>query len=305
LEANNRSTVLVVDDMVANIEILNGILNPDFEVLFATNGPDCLELARAQSPDIILLDVVMPEMDGYQVCALLKSEEKTQDIPVIFVTGMDQESDESKGLNIGGVDYITKPVRPSIVRARIRNHLELKRCRDRLMNLSNIDGLTGIANRRRFDEVFEREWLRARRNQSSISLVLMDIDHFKGYNDRYGHLYGDECLRKIARGIAENAQRPADLLARYGGEEFAVLLPETQEKGAISVAESIQAKVKSLAITYEDSPVSDRVTLSIGVAALIPNDSCSRYDLISLADGRLYAAKRNGRNLIKAAEPAN
>ncbi len=197
MECKTRQTVLIIDDMVANIEILNGILNSDFEILFATSGSDGLEVARAQNPDIILLDVVMPEMDGYQVCALLKSEERTQDIPVIFVTAMDQESDESKGLSIGGVDYITKPVRPSIVRARIKNQLELKCYRDHLKELSDLDGLTGIANRRRFDEALELEWLRARRSQHWTALILMDIDFFKGYNDRYGHMSGDECLPVI------------------------------------------------------------------------------------------------------------
>jgi diguanylate cyclase (GGDEF)-like protein len=302
VKINTRQTILIVDDMAANIEILNGILSPDFDVLFATNGSDALEIARSQNPDMILLDVVMPEMDGYQVCAVLKSEENTRDIPVIFVTGMDQEGDESKGLNIGGADYIAKPIRPSIVKARIRNHLELKRYRDHLKELSMLDGLTGIANRRRFDEALEAEWTRARRTQAWLSMIVMDIDHCKGYNDRYGHLSGDECLRKVARGMAESVRRPADMLARYGGEEFILLLPDTPEKGAVTVAETAQAKIASLEIPYTYSPVSDRVTLSMGVAAMVPTDNCTRFDLIALADSRLYAAKRNGRNLIKAAE---
>jgi diguanylate cyclase (GGDEF)-like protein len=302
VKINTRQTILIVDDMAANIEILNGILSPDFDVLFATNGSDALEIARSQNPDMILLDVVMPEMDGYQVCAVLKSEENTRDIPVIFVTGMDQEGDESKGLNIGGADYIAKPIRPSIVKARIRNHLELKRYRDHLKELSMLDGLTGIANRRRFDEALEAEWTRARRTQAWLSMILMDIDHFKGYNDRYGHLSGDECLRKVARGMAESVRRPADMLARYGGEEFILLLPDTPEKGAVTVAETAQAKIASLEIPYTYSPVSDRVTLSMGVAAMVPTDNCTRFDLIALADSRLYVAKRNGRNLIQAAE---
>jgi diguanylate cyclase (GGDEF)-like protein len=302
VQVNTRQTVLIVDDAVANIEILNGILSPDFDVLFATGGTDALEIAKNQNPDMILLDVVMPEMDGYQVCAMLKGDEKTRDIPVIFVTGMDQESDESKGLNVGGVDYIAKPIRPSIVRARIRNHLELKRYRDHLKELSMLDGLTGIANRRRFDEVLDLEWIRARRAQSWLSLIMMDIDHFKGYNDHYGHLSGDECLRRVARGLAEMVRRSADVLARYGGEEFVLLLPDTPEKGAIKVAEIAQAKIASLEIPFTYSPVSDRVTLSMGVAAMVPADNCTRFDLISSADSRLYAAKRNGRNLIQAGE---
>jgi PleD family two-component response regulator len=218
-----KQSVLIVDDMVSNIEILSGVLGSEYDVLFATSGKDALDIAHDQTPDLILLDVVMPDMDGYEVCAKLKADEKTRDIPVIFVTAMDQEEDESKGLNAGVIDYITKPVRSSIVKARVRNHLELKRYRDLLKELSTVDGLTGIPNRRRFDEVLESEWRRARRNQTPLSLLLMDIDFFKAYNDHYGHVAGDDCLRQLAKGLAEIVRRPADLVARYGGEEFVLL----------------------------------------------------------------------------------
>src|SRR4030042_6365192 len=173
--------------------------------MFATSGKDALDIAAQHAPDLILMDVVMPEMDGYQVCARLKVDARTKDIPVIFVTSMGQEEDESKGLNCGAIDYLTKPISPSIVKARVHNHLELKRYRDSLRTLSTLDGLTGVPNRRRFDEVLNEEWRRARRNQTVLSLLLMDIDNFKSYNDHYGHLSGDDCLRKIARGVAEIA----------------------------------------------------------------------------------------------------
>ncbi len=295
-----KQTVLIVDDMPSNIEILEGVLGTDYEVLFATSGKDALEIASAQNPDLILLDIVIPDMDGYEVCARLKSNPKTQDIPVIFVTAKDQEEDESKGLNAGVIDYITKPIRPAIVKARVHNHLELKRYRDSLKTLSMMDGLTGIPNRRQFDEALENEWRRARRNQTSLALLMMDIDFFKAFNDHYGHLAGDDCLRQLARSLAEVIRRPADLVARYGGEEFVALLPETNAAGALEAAGRIQEKIKMMNMPHAFSSVADRVTLSIGVAATVPTDKQMPIELIKHADDCLYAAKQSGRNTIKS-----
>jgi diguanylate cyclase (GGDEF)-like protein len=295
----NKQTVLIVDDMPSNIEILEGVLGTDYEVLFATSGKEALDIAASQNPDLILLDIVMPDMDGYEVCTQLKANAKTQDIPVIFVTAMDQEEDESKGLNAGVIDYITKPVRPAIVKARVHNHLELKRYRDSLKTLSMVDGLTSIPNRRQFDEALENEWRRARRNQTPLALLMMDIDFFKSYNDHYGHLAGDDCLRQLARGLANAGRRPADLVARYGGEEFVALLPETNAEGALEAAARIQAKVNLLNIPHFYSSVADRVTLSIGAAVIVPTDKQMSLDLIKSADDCLYAAKQNGRNTIR------
>jgi diguanylate cyclase (GGDEF)-like protein len=291
-----KQTVLIVDDMPTNIEILDGILNSEYVILFATNGKDALEIASQQTPDLILLDVIMPDMDGFQVCTELRSQEKTKDIPIIFVTANNQEEDESRGFAEGVVDYITKPVRASIVKARVNNHLELKRYRDYLKNLSNIDGLTQVANRRKFDETIEIEWRRARRNQSFLSLIMMDIDFFKAYNDHYGHLMGDECLRKIAREISALGKRPADLFARYGGEEFAMLLPDTDSTGANLIALRAQEEVKRVKIPHAYSQVEDYVTLSMGIATMIPLDDQNQDDLINAADKLLYQAKINGRN---------
>jgi len=298
---NKRHTILIVDDMPANIEVLDNVLADDYEILFATTGADAVEIATDQLPDIILLDVVMPDMDGYEVCARLKANPQTRDIPIIFITAMNQEEEESRGLNAGGIDYITKPIRPSIVRARVRNHLELKQYRDYLKELSALDGLTGIANRRKFDECLDYEWRRARRNQTPISLLMVDIDFFKSYNDHYGHLAGDDCLKRLAQILKETARRPADLAARYGGEEFALLLPETDIAGALRVAERLQERIKSAHIPHEFSPVASHVTLSIGVAATVPSDSQLSQQLIESADSCLYAAKKGGRNRIEAA----
>jgi len=295
-----KQTVLIVDDTPANIEILSEALSNEYEVLFATSGQDALNIAFDQEPDLILLDVVMPDMDGYEVCARLKRDTRTRTVPIIFVTAMDQQEDETRGLNVGAIDYLTKPIRPPIVRARVRNHLELKRYRDFLENLSSTDGLTGIANRRRFDEALDCEWKRARRNQIGLSLILMDVDLFKDYNDLYGHLVGDDCLRQLAQVLAGCVRRPADLIARYGGEEFACLLPDTDLEGAKWLANRMREKVDSLHIPHAHSPVADHITLSLGVASLIPVVGQSYFDLIRHADECLYASKRNGRNQVRS-----
>lgn len=294
-----KQNILIVDDMTSNIEVLNGVLGSDYEIMFATSGKEALEMASSHIPDLILLDIVMPDMDGYEVCARLKADAVTRDIPIIFVTAKDQEEDESKGLNAGVIDYITKPIRPSIVRARIRNHLELKRYRDSLKALSMVDGLTSIPNRRQLDEALDNEWRRARRNQTPLSVLMMDIDYFKAYNDHYGHLAGDDCLRQLARGLSDVVRRPADLVARYGGEEFVFLLPDTGAGGAINAANRVQEKVKLLNIPHAYSSVANHVTLSIGVATMVPTDKQTVIDLIKQADECLYDAKQSGRNTVK------
>jgi diguanylate cyclase (GGDEF)-like protein len=294
-----KQTVLIVDDEPMNIEILNEALGAEHEILFATNGQEALGIASNELPDLILLDVILPDLDGYQVCTRLKNDPKTRDIPIIFVASMDPEEDEAKGLDVGAIDYLAKPIRSPIVRARVRNHLELKRYRDYLEKVSATDGLTRIANRRWFDEQLEREWRRARRKHTPLSLILMDIDFFKAYNDHYGHLAGDDCLRQLARALEGCARRPADLVARYGGEEFVCLLPDTDANGALCVATLLREKVDGLNIPHAYSPVADHVTLSIGVSTLVPVVGQPPFDLIRRADELLYAAKQNGRNQVR------
>lgn len=296
---NKLHTVLIIDDLPTNIEILNSILCSDYEILFATNGEEALIIAAKAVPDLILLDVVMPDMNGYEVLKRLKVDEKTKDIPVIFVTSMDSEDDESAGLNLGAIDYITKPIRTPIVKARIRNHLELKQYRDSLKVLSTIDGLTGIPNHRTFEEVLDNEWRRARRNQTTLSLLMLDIDYFKAYNDHYGHLAGDDCLHHLAHGLTTVTRRPADFIARYGGEEFVILLPDTDIEGACLTANRVQSKITLMSLPHEFSQVANRITLSIGISSMIPTDNQYSADLVKSADEMLYKAKQNGRNQIQ------
>jgi len=291
-------TVLIVDDTPANIEILSSVLGAEHEILFATSGRDALALVADQTPDLILLDVMMPDMDGYEVCKKLKADPRTRNIPVIFITALSEESDETHGLEVGAIDYISKPISAPIVRARVRNHLELKRYRDILENFSTLDGLTGIANRRRLDEFLAQEWLRGRRQQSPLSVCLMDIDFFKRFNDRYGHVAGDDCLRRVALALASVTRRPADLVARYGGEEFVCVLPDTDAAGAARVADRCRAAVAALAIPHVESNAAKHVTVSGGVAAETPSEESSPAHLLETADRLLYQAKHAGRNRI-------
>jgi diguanylate cyclase (GGDEF)-like protein len=293
-----KPTILIVDDSRTNIMALSDVLSSEHTLLFASSGLEGMKMAASLSPDLILLDIVMADMDGYEVCRKLKTNPGTKNIPIIFVTAMDKEEDETRGLEIGGLDYITKPFSAPIVRARVRIHLELKRHRNFLENLVATDGLTGIPNRRQFDEFLIREWRRAMRSQQPLSLIFMDIDYFKLFNDNYGHLTGDDCLRRIAQTIAECARRPTDLVARYGGEEFAGILPETNLEGALTVANNMRRKVKDLKIVHAYSNTADHITLSLGVATLIPSRGRSWADLISAADELLYEAKRSGRDRV-------
>ncbi|SFI08995.1 diguanylate cyclase (GGDEF) domain-containing protein [Tindallia magadiensis] len=303
-------TILVVDDSPVNIQMLGQLLKNEWTVKVATNGKTALSIANSEDPpDLILLDVMMPEIDGYKICEILKASEATKDIPVIFVTAMSQQEDEAKGLELGAIDYITKPYHASIVKARVRNHLELKQYRDLLKDASLIDGLTGIPNRRRFDEVLSTEWKRSFRDGKPISVLMADIDYFKRYNDHYGHLEGDECLRKVADCLRRTLKRPGDLVARYGGEEFVGIMPMTGEDGAFTIAESFRKAVEAMEIEHVDSPISEVVTISVGVSTMIPSDKVEAEKLVEKADNALYEAKKTGRNQVKKMkddqEPSN
>jgi diguanylate cyclase (GGDEF)-like protein len=239
-------------------------------------------------------------MDGYEVCARLKQNPVTARIPVLFVSSRDDEEDEARGLSLGAIDYIVKPIRPSIVQARVRNHIELKRSRDLLEQLTTQDHLTGISNRRRFDDSLAQEWQRAAREQTPLSLVAIDIDHFKAYNDHYGHPQGDQCLIRVARALATCVTRPTDLVARCGGEEFAGLLPSTDSAGAARLAGQMRAAIEAEGLEHARSPTHPHVTISLGVATVVPQAEESAQLLVDLADAALYEAKGAGRNAFVA-----
>jgi diguanylate cyclase (GGDEF)-like protein len=296
-----RPIVLVVDDHSGNRTLIARMLDSDYEVIAASNGEEALALAPERLPDLVLLDVAMPEMDGYRVCAALRGDVRTKDIPIIFITAMAGDADHNRGLDAGGIDYITKPFNASIVKARVRNHLELKQRRDELAHMTFVDELTGIANRRQGYAALEREWRRTRRIGAPLSLLMLDIDQFKLLNDAQGHPAGDECLRQVAQTLAANIHRPADMLARCGGEEFICILPETDAKGAELVAEKLRQAVARLDIPHPTSPVAPYVTLSVGAVTMAPDAELSADELVQIADDMLYAAKHGGRNRVVAA----
>jgi len=313
---SGRQKILIIDDTPANIQILNEFLQQDYAIFFSTNGPDGIRIAQQELPDLILLDIMMPEMDGYEVCAKIKADPLTRQIPVIFITAMNAEEDEAKGLDAGAIDYITKPVSAPIVKARVKNHLELKRHRDELKKLTveldkknqelnmlaRKDALTGLANRRHFDEVLDAEIKRASRSRQLLSLILCDVDFFKSYNDHYGHVAGDRCLQAIGKILRQNFKRISDLPARYGGEEFAVIFPDTPPGNALQLAEKLRLDIIALAIPHAFSAAAEFVTLSFGVVEAIPTRETDADWFVNAADKALYQAKENGRNQVVRAE---
>ena len=296
-----RPRILAIDDTPTNLLALGAVLGDEFALQIATSGAAGLALAGKSSPDLILLDVMMPDMNGFETCRRLKADPLTRDIPVIFVTALDSPEDETLGLEAGAVDFISKPLHSAVVRARVRTHLTLKHQADLLRSMSFVDGLTGAANRRQFDEALQREWRACLRTGSSLALAMIDIDHFKQFNDTYGHPAGDACLRAIA-GILNGAMnRSHDLIARYGGEEFVCLLPDINRTDAQIKAEQLRQAVQSLNIPHAASSTAPVVTISLGLALFIPTSELTPEQLVAAADAELYTAKRAGRNRLSCA----
>ncbi len=295
-----RARILVVDDQPTNILTLHRLFENEHDMFMATGGEQALAFCRQTPPDLVLLDVVMPEPGGLAVCRALAADPATRDIPVIFVTGLDDPDGEAACWDAGGVDFITKPFNARTVSHRVRAHLTIKQQADLLRRLAWADGLTGIANRRHFDDCLEAEWRRCARLASPLSLVSFDIDHFKRYNDTRGHLAGDDALRAVAHAAADCVSRPGDVVARTGGEEFAALLPHVTPEAALEIAESIRQAVWDLAIEH---PASDkgRITISVGVATLLPGPAGQPTALLEAADRALYVAKGSGRDCVRSA----
>lgn len=292
----SRQRILIVDDAMTNIVALEELLKGDYEVLYATGSEQGLEACRSLLPDLVLLDVVMPGIDGFEVCSRLKRDPDTRDIPVVFVTARSDIADETRGLEAGAIDFITKPFSPPIVRARVRNHLELARQRNLLSLHAFVDGLTGVANRRKFEEALDSEWRRCARQDAPLGLIMADVDLFKLYNDNYGHPAGDACLKSVAETLARNLNRGGDLIARYGGEEFVCLLPETDLEGVRATGARLVNAVSELAIPHFKSSVAKSVTISLGGTAAIPHPDFIGPDLVRGADTLLFRAKKEGRN---------
>jgi diguanylate cyclase (GGDEF)-like protein len=308
-----RQKILIIDDTPANIQILHAVLGDTYSIFFASCGRDGIVIAQKELPDLILLDIMMPDMDGYAVCAELKGDALTGQIPIIFITTMSNVEDEMKGLELGAIDYITKPFSPPIVKARVKNHLELKRHRDLLEKatieldkknmalnlLAREDALTGLANRRYFNEVLASEIKRAVRSRQLLSLILCDVDFFKNYNDHYGHVAGDKCLQVIGQILLHTFKRAGDLPARYGGEEFVVILPDTSSSNAGLLAEKLRQQMMAHAMPHAFSTAAEVVTLSFGVIEAQASQERDAEWYIHEADKALYRAKEKGRNQVE------
>ncbi|TVQ27582.1 MAG: diguanylate cyclase [Spirochaetaceae bacterium] len=307
-ETADRQSLLIVDDEPVNIQALARLMSEEFRVLVATSGETALDiLSGSDLPDLILLDVKLPDIDGFEVCRRLKNDPRTSGISVIFVTALDSTGHEEAGFALGAVDYVSKPFHPVLVRARVRTHMRLKQKTDLLERLAKVDGLTDLPNRRQFEEQLDRELRRCARENLPLSVVYMDIDDFKSYNDHYGHGAGDDCLRRVARALKRAAGRPGDLVARYGGEEFVAVLPNTDRSGAAGVAEQFRSSVESLAIPHEYATAAGVVTLSLGLVAVQADATRStpaaQKELLEHADSALYDAKKAGKNRVAVYTP--
>lgn len=286
-----------------------------FEPLVAESGEQGLEVFAAERPNLVLLDVKMPGIDGYETAQRIRAVRPDEWVPIIFLSASEYDQDLERAIECGGDDYLVKPVSAVVLSAKIRalqrlDHMrrklldvssELTAANQRLETLSHQDGLTGIANRRAFDFLLERQFVEAARRRNAFSVVLCDVDHFKAYNDHYGHVAGDECLRQVARALARSCKRTVDVAARYGGEEFALLLPDTPSAGAQVVAEAARREVAALDISHARSPTSHRVTFSAGIATYELERDKASSELTTRADEALYRAKDLGRDRVVAA----
>ena len=292
-----KPTILVVDDMTTTLLLIHDLLKDTYEVKIAKSGTKALEILESPNDiDLILLDIEMPDINGYDVCKRIKNNETIKNIPIIFITGRTSQEDEEYGLNLGAIDYITKPFNKAIVKLRIKNYLDLKIKNDMLEKLSMYDGLTNIRNRRFFDETFEKTFNEIKRDKKSLAVLMIDIDFFKPYNDNYGHGQGDETLRKVAKALEKTIKRASDFVARYGGEEFVILLKDINKDGVEAVANNLLNAIRELKITHEFSKIENYVTVSIGVSYYNSSSDITKLELLLKADETLYNVKNSGRN---------
>lgn len=296
--------ILVADDDDLIRLTLRKLLEKEgYRVVEACDGHECLAAYQNNQPNIVLLDVEMPGMNGLDCCALLQTIPGSEHTPILMLTGFEDKASVERAFESGATDYIIKPIHCAVLRRRLRIlieksqlYRELEQANHKLQHLACVDGLTQVSNRRYFEEHLSRKWQQMAREQAPLSLLLCDVDFFKLYNDTYGHPAGDDCLRAVAGAIARSVQRPASLVARYGGEEFAVILPNTEASNAADIAEKIRSEVKALKIAHANSRASAYVTLSQGIASIVPSHESSAQSLIAAADRALYRAKAEGRD---------
>ncbi len=291
-----RPLILIVDDDPMMLDVLTSLLEDKGRVVLARSGQDAIAKTRTLAPDLILLDYLMPDIDGLAVCRLLKQDPVSAAIPVLILTASDEDALEVEALEAGAADFLCKPLKPSVARARVETQLELLRRTAIIRTHAQRDSLTNLFNRRYFDELAMAEILRHQRHQLPLAVALVDVDHFKNYNDALGHLQGDICLRQIAGALSARMRRPGEIMARYGGEEFAALIPGCGADATASYGEWIRSAVEELRIHHPRSAVNEFVTISVGVVSLVPGPDTSVQIVLALADMGLYAAKKAGRN---------
>ncbi|MEH2178992.1 PleD family two-component system response regulator [Nostoc sp.] len=300
----SESLVLIVDDEPFIRMILRHFLEGEgYQIAEAENGIEAINVFYQLHPDIVLLDAMMPDMDGFECCTQLELLDCNKHTPVLMITGLEDQESVDRAFAVGAIDFVTKPIHWPVLRQRVKRLIQQSQLQQKLetvnlelQRLVTIDGLTQVANRRRFEEYVSQEWQRLKREQRPLSLILCDVDFFKLYNDTYGHRVGDRCLQKIAQAFKDIIKRPGDLVARYGGEEFAVILPNTDTKGVTYVADIICRAVRALAIPHQNSQVSSYVTISVGFTTKIPQPDSDLEEMIAAADRALYEAKAAGRD---------
>lgn len=292
-----KCTILAVDDTATNLKVISNILSEEYDMKFANSASVALSILEKCTPSVILLDIMMPNIDGYELIKIIKERRETKDTPVIFITAKDSDDDEEKGLSLGAADYISKPIVPAILKLRIKNQLEIINQRKMLEELIHVDHLTQIPNRRQFDVTLVKEWQRCQRAKQPLTLYMIDVDFFKLYNDFYGHAHGDEVLVKVASAMKGLCKRGSDFIARWGGEEFVMLVPELDAMQAKKLGTKLCEIIESLNIKHQKSKTSNFVTISVGGLTVIPGASFhDEQVLLKSADELLYQAKENGRN---------
>lgn len=295
--------ILVIDDSALENKVMGDILKDQYKILKAKNGVEGLQLALKEEPLLILLDIVMPGMNGFQVLEILKEREKTMNIPVIFLTALEEESTEEKGLTMGAVDYIKKPYNPNIVRLRVENQVKMYRYRKAIENQMAMDWLTNVRNRSDFERQKQKIWNRAAEEQTTLSFFFVDVDYFKKVNDTYGHAVGDSVLSRVAEAMKRIVvEEEKCYLSRYGGEEFVVLMYGYEMEEGKRIGERVREGIQKLQIPNENSDVCPVVTVSIGGCTVVADSSRDPDVFIRNADDQLYRAKKNGRNRVEWAD---
>ncbi|WMJ84168.1 diguanylate cyclase [Oscillospiraceae bacterium LTW-04] len=299
MEEDVKYRILVVEDSLLNQHVIHNILQHKYTLAMALTAKEALEIVPRFHPHLILLDLILPDANGFQVLETLKNMEQSRNIPVIIITGMDDEASEERGLMLGAVDYIKKPFKHGIVGARVNTQIHIIKQMQMIERLGMLDGLTEISNRRAFDIQLQHVWNRALKETTDLSMLMLDIDNFKLYNDTYGHPQGDLILQSIAKVLKTETKNSSAMVFRYGGEEFSVILPTDGLAGAVHVAERIRHSVEETKVRSLFSDVVTSVTVSIGVASKKPSNANLIYDLIERADQKLYQAKHDGRNRVR------